>query len=90
MIINGLLTLLLWFLRLLLLPLKVVPLPSGVENVLSTGLSYVISGFEIVGAYTHLPYLLSLFTFVLGFELVILGYKAIMWIIRKIPFFGVK
>lgn len=90
MIINGLLTLLLWFLRLLLLPLKVIPLPEGVETVLVQGIGYLKDGFKILGAYVHLPYLLSLFSFVLTLDLVILGYKAIMWIIKKIPFFGVK
>ena len=90
MIVTGLLTLLTGFLTVLLSPLEMLPLPDGVEAVLASGMQYIVNGFEILAAYTHITYLLSLFSFVLSFEMIYLGYKVIMWIIRKIPFFGLS
>lgn len=90
MIITGLLSLLVAFLGLLLSPLSLLPIPEGVQSVLTTGIGYLMNGFEIIAAYTHFSYLLSLFTFVMGLEVALLGYKVVMWIIRKIPFFNVS
>lgn len=71
-------------------PLSLLPIPEGVQSVLTTGIGYLMNGFEIIAAYTHFSYLLSLFTFVMGLEVALLGYKVVMWIIRKIPFFNVS
>lgn len=90
MIITGLLSLLLAFLGLLLSPLSLLPIPEGVQSVLTTGIGYLMNGFEIIAAYTHFSYLLTLFTFVISMEIALFGYKVVMWIIRKIPFFNVS
>lgn len=90
MIITGLLNLLVAFLTVLLSPLQLIPLPQGLENILAQGIGYIMQGINLLSAYVHMPYILALFSFVLSLEVMTLAYKAIMWILRKIPFFGIN
>ncbi len=64
--------------------------PDEVLNVLLSIEEYLSSGLAFVAAYTHLPYLLTLFSIALVVDAVILTYRIVMWILRKIPLISVS
>lgn len=89
MIIEALLNLVVALIGVLLLPLKLASLPATVITTVEAVIAYFLDGMAIIGAYTHLGYLLSLFSVVILIDTVMLTYKVIMWILRKIPFLNI-
>lgn len=75
---------------LLLGTVEALPLPSSLTEYLGLGLRYVASGMAFVAAYVDVSYLLSLLAVVLAVDAGLYLYKLGMWIIKKIPFLGVK
>lgn len=85
MIVEALLNLVHWLLSLLLTPLHIPELPSGVAAVLSSGLTYLLDGVAIFAALTHYQYILALFSAVLVIQAAMLLYKFIRWLLQKLP-----
>lgn len=90
MIISALLDLVRGFFNLVFAALSFVDVPSGVVTVLQQVLFWLQQGVEFVAAYTHFEYLNSLIAFVLAFDVFHTGYLMFMWVVKKIPMWGVK
>lgn len=65
-------------------------LPDQIYSYVDTLGEYVGVGLGILSNYTHLSYLLSLFGIVVIVEVVIMAYKFIMWVLKKIPLIGIS
>lgn len=90
MIVSALLSLVIWFLSLLFAPLTLLAFPQSVASVFMDGLGLILQGLRVLGAYTHLSYLLILFGVVAAFDAAVWLYKIIIWVLRKIPFLNIK
>ena len=90
MIVEALMNLLYGLLEWLTAPFNIPLLPPEVSEILRTVLDYLKVGFGILANYTHLDYLFTLFGIVLAFDAGLLGYKFVMWVLRKIPVLGIK
>lgn len=65
-------------------------MPDGVSAAMQTVLDYMTMGLTYVANFTHLDYLLVLFGIILAFDVAVFGYKAVMWVLRKIPMLGIE
>lgn len=90
MLIYGLMQLLYWFLSVLLFPIHIPSLPSGIDTVLDSVLDYIDQGLDILAAFTHFSYISSLFVASLGIYAAMLIYKFIIWLLKKIPAAGIE
>lgn len=90
MIIEGLLTLFQRIIGLLLTPINIPSLPEGVQTVMQSVGTYITQGLGLIGAFVHLPFLLSLFAIVVIIDAAMLIYKFIVWVLRKIPMAGME
>lgn len=90
MIVTSLLSLFVSVLHVLLLPLQLVDLPPEALSVLQTIGIYIEDGCKIVAAYTHFNYLLILLDFVILIDSMHTAYLIIMWVLRKIPMWGIS
>lgn len=89
MLVQGVLNLIAGLFRLLLLPLRLAQMPQSVSDVVQDVIGYLIQGVAILQAYTHFSFLFLLFSFCLAVEALYLGYHFVLWVLRKIPFFGI-
>ena len=85
MIIEGLLSVIKKLLTLLLSPIDIPSLPTGVQEVISKGMNYIIDGLGIFSAFTHYQFIMALVAVVLVIEAAFLVYKFVLWLLRKIP-----
>lgn len=69
---------------------SVSPIPPGVATYITMALDYVAEGSVLLSQYVDLGYLLILFTVVLEVDITIFVYRAVMWVLRKIPLLGIK
>lgn len=69
---------------------NIPPLPEEIYEYVDVLSEYVGVGLGILSNYTHLDYLLSLFSVVCVVEVSIFAYKFVMWVLRKIPVAGVS
>ena len=90
MIINGLLTVILRLLQLLLTPIDIPDLPPEVASIFSTALGYLQSGLGIFAAFCHFNYIMTLFSAVVVIEAAMLVYKFIRWVLQKIPMASIE
>lgn len=90
MIIKALLDLLYGVFALLTAPINIPGLPDQAFQAVSNVTKYMLTGFAIVGAYVDINYLWTLFKLILAVDIGIGLYKFVMFIIRKIPFFGIS
>lgn len=65
-------------------------LPEEVFGFMADATSYLTSGVGILANYVHFPYLVVLFGTIALYDALLLGWRAIMWILRKIPFLGIE
>lgn len=85
MIIEGLLSVIKKLLTLLLSPIDIPSLPSGVQEVISKGMNYIIDGLGIFASFTHYQFIMALISIVLVIESAFLLYKFVLWLLRKVP-----
>ncbi len=71
-------------------PIDIPPLPDEVRTIMNEVMVYITAGMELLGNWTHLPYLLTLFGIVVLVDAAILVYNIVMWIIKKIPMAGMQ
>lgn len=90
MLIEGLLDLIYNLFDLLFTPINLPSLPESVSEIIETFCEYISDGLALIANWTHLPYLLTLFTIIAAVDVGILLYKLIMWVLRKIPMLGIK
>lgn len=90
MIIEALLTLLYNVFALLTSPISIPQLPDTISQVMTDALEWVTVGLQIMGAYTHESYLLTLFGIVVAVDVGVMLYKFVMWVLKKIPMLGIK
>ena len=90
MIIQALLDLVYGVFYLLTTPINIPSLPDGVTSAIQTAVDYMASGAGLIANWTHLPYLLTLLGLVLAVDVGVMLYNFVMFILRKIPFFGIK
>ena len=90
MLIEAIFGALLWGLKLLLLPMDIEDLPESFYTVLGVLVTKLIRAFTIIAAYVHGTYLAALLAFVLAFDGIILLYHLVLFILKKIPFIGIK
>lgn len=88
MIIAALLDLVVDVFHVVLSALAFVDIPQSVFDVLTSSLVYLQSGVQVVAAYTHFSYLVSLLDFVILFDMFYTGYIVWKWIMQKIPMWG--
>lgn len=75
---------------LLTTPINIPDLPSKVSTILSSTYEYIFTGVAIITNYVNYNYLFILFSIIIAFEVGMHLYKFIMFILRKIPFLGIK
>lgn len=90
MLIEKLLELIVSAFATLFGPIDIPPLPDEVHTIMAQVMEYITTGLEILGNWTHLPYLLSLFSVVVVVDAAILLYNIIMWVLKKIPMLGMQ
>ena len=89
MVIKLCMQLVLWIMGLIFQGLSLLPLPDNIYDIMDTIWEYIAEGASVVAAYTHYQYLLLLLSFVISFSLLLNGYRFVMWVLRKIPFWGI-
>lgn len=93
MIVKLCMDLILAVLRLLLSGIALV-IPSAdwqsIQAVMSDVYGYLEQGASVLAAYTHFTYLCNLLSLVILVKTFLFGYHLIFWILRKIPFWGVR
>ena len=90
MIIQLLLDLIFGLFSVLTLPINIPSLPSSVSEMLNTIFSYISSGLSILAVYCDLDYLLLLLGIVIAVDIALSLYSLVMYLIKKIPFFGIQ
>lgn len=90
MIIEALMDLIYAFFSALFSGLAALDMPSSVVSVLAQVMTYLESGAQIVAAYTHFSYLLILLDFVVILDMFHTGYMIFMWIMKKVPMWGMR
>lgn len=90
MIIDALLDLLSVILEWILGVFDIPDMPPELETVLDTFTGYLTMGIALLQNYTHMDYLLALFAIVVAFDVCVGAYHVIMWVLRKIPMFGIS
>lgn len=65
-------------------------LPEEVFGFMSDATSYLTSGVGILANYVHFPFLVGLFGVIVAYEIILTGWKGLMWVLRKIPFLGIE
>lgn len=81
---------LVYFLFDIAIPGAASPVPPGVATYITMALDYIAEGTVLLSQFVDLGYLLILYTIILEVDLTIFGYRAVMWVFRKIPFLGIK
>lgn len=90
MIVEALMNLLLKIFTTLTSAIEIPALPASVSESMAEALGYIQTGVQILGCYTHLPYLLALFGIIIGIDVGIAVYHFVMWVLRKIPMLGIS
>lgn len=90
MIIKALLDLLYGVFAVLTLPINIPALPDGAIAAITNVTQYIVTGVAILGTYVDISYLWTLFMLVISIDIGIGVYRFVMYILRKIPFFGIK
>lgn len=90
MLINGLLTVVLNTLKLLLAPINIPQLPDNAISSINDLFGYLEAGAGILANYTDLGYLLTLMGVIVAIDVGIKLYHFVMWILRKIPMLGMS
>lgn len=90
MIIEALLDLVYSLLDLAVLPFHIPVLPEEAYNVMDDVSEYIEFGLGFLASFTHLQYLLTLFSVVIAVESGFFIYKLVMWILKKVPIANIK
>jgi len=90
MIVQALMDLVYGLFSLLTSPINIPSLPDGVASVLSMLTDALGTGLGLLACYTHLGYLITLFGLIVAVDAGLMIYKFVMWILRKIPMFGIS
>lgn len=75
---------------LLLSPVSIPSMPEDAITLAGNIGEYISMGTGILSVYTDLGYLISLFSLVLIVDGIIMIYRLVMWVIRKIPLINVS
>lgn len=70
--------------------LEIPPFPDPVAEGLQFIFDLFSVGFSILGVFFDMSYIVILFELVIGIEFIFLTYNSVMFIIKKIPFLGIK
>lgn len=89
MIFEQLLTFILNFFDTITTNINIPSLNDDIFTIFDSFAEYLQLGIGVLSSYTHIGYLLSLFSIFLVVEAAILVYKIIMWVLRKIPLLGI-
>lgn len=90
MIVKLSMQLLVSLLSLLLSGVQVLGLSQDVLDVLSDIYDALEQGASVVAAYTHFSYLCTLLSIVISVRAALALYHFIFWVLRKVPFWGVR
>ena len=94
MIIKKLLDLLLSFLTMLLSGVGNIPaLPEQILTIFQTVINYMVSGIDLLGLFigpTALTFIGVCLDVIIAMNLFYFVYSSVMWVIKKIPFLGIK
>ena len=77
-------------LRAVLVPIGVALFPSEVTTIFGYVILILANGVGIVACYTHFSYIATLLGFVISINALMMGYRVVMWILKKIPFLNIK
>lgn len=64
--------------------------PTQVVDIMNTFLTYLRSGAGFIMAFCHPAPVKAMLAFSLGLIAIYEGYKLVMWVMEKIPMFGVS
>lgn len=90
MIIELLLTGLFNIFSLLTSPIDIPSIPETVFNGITDFTEFIVSGVSVLGNYIDLQIASILFSIVLSIDIGLALYHFVMWVIKKIPFFGIS
>lgn len=90
MLIDGLIDLVFGLVNMIMSAFNIPSLPPELMSVIDGFAQYIQMGIAILSNYCHMGYLLALFGVVVAVDVAILGYRFIMWILRKIPMLGIS
>lgn len=71
-------------------PIGSVRLPPEVLQYVTVALDYMAEGAVVLSQFVDMGYLLVLWMIVLEIDLGILTFRALMWVLRKIPLLGMS
>lgn len=74
----------------LVLPASATGIPGQTGVFIGMALDYMAEGMVLLSQFVDLGYLLSLFVIILEVDLTIFAFRVFMWLLRKIPFFGIS
>lgn len=90
MIVKLCMQLVVSFVQLLLSGISMLDLPDEALDVLADIYTALEQGAAVLAAYTHFDYLCALLSVVISLNVVLGTYHFIMWVLRKVPFLGVR
>ena len=90
MLVDFLIDMVFGLVQMILSAFNIPPLPEELMKVVESLVQYIQTGIAILSNYCHIGYLLILFGIVVSVDLAILGYRFVMWILRKIPVLGIS
>lgn len=90
MIIQLLLDLIYNLFALLTLPINIPSLPASVTDMMNTLFGYISSGLSVLAVYCDLNYLIVLLGIIIAIDVALSLYNLVMYLIKKIPFFGIQ
>ena len=90
MLIESLMQVVYNLFALLTSPIQIPAMPDSAREAVSSVMSYITAGLDLLSCFADVSYLLLLFSLVVAVDVGILLYRFIMWIIRKIPMLGIS
>lgn len=63
--------------------------PPSVLELVQTAEDYMYSGLKFVNSFVYGDVILTMVSLVLAFSGVVMAYKLVMWVMKKVPMFGV-
>lgn len=88
MIIKGLFTIVTFLIN--LIPFNIPSFPNDISSYLTTFQGYITEAIGFVKFFLPWSYVVTLLRILLAIIIALELYKFLMWILRKIPMFGMK
>lgn len=90
MIIGLLLELMLGLFSVLTAGISIMQVPVEALQAGHTALEYMVFGLQFLNNYVDVPFLMTLFSVILGVDTGFMIYRFCMWVTKKVPMIGIE